>query len=197
MIQWEFWKKKCFSIRIPWASHGIPQDSHWQVHHAPINMDHQGMVGADLWISDGKKLAQLPHSYYFTTCILALKFVNKGVFFEEIQDLHFSRKRRYFGTHLHEFGEKGVIFMSSVLPQKMGFILEWKVSVLSRERGHFEPKSQCFAEKRGSFSNWRTRMGTIFSSEWGSQGNWLSECPTPIVRSLFKSSIYDAYHYNF
>ncbi len=24
---------------------------------------------------------QLPHSYYFTTCILVLKFVNKGVFF--------------------------------------------------------------------------------------------------------------------
>ncbi len=59
--------------------------------------------------------AQLPHSYYFTTCILVLKFVNKGVFFEEIQYLHFHRKRGYLGTHLHEFGEKGVIFMSSVL----------------------------------------------------------------------------------
>ncbi len=53
---------------------------------------------------------QLPHSYYFTICILVLKFANKGVFFEEIQDLHFPRKRRYFGTHLHEFGVKGVTF---------------------------------------------------------------------------------------
>ncbi len=36
--------------------------------------------------------AQVPHSYYFTTRILVLKFANKGVFFEEIQDSHFHRK---------------------------------------------------------------------------------------------------------
>ncbi len=55
-------------------------------------------------------LAQFPHSYYFTTCILVLKFMNKGVFLRKIQDSHFPRKREYFGTHLYEFGEKGVIF---------------------------------------------------------------------------------------
>ncbi len=55
-------------------------------------------------------LAHLRHSYYFTTSILVLKFANKGVFFEEIQDLHFPRKRGYFGTQLLEFGEKGVNF---------------------------------------------------------------------------------------
>ncbi len=53
---------------------------------------------------------QLPHSYYFTTRILVLKFTNKGVFFEEIQDSHFPRKRGYFSTHLREFEEKGVNF---------------------------------------------------------------------------------------
>ncbi len=53
---------------------------------------------------------QLPHSYYFPTCILVLKFANKGVFFEEMQDSHFPRKIRYFGTHFREFGEKGVNF---------------------------------------------------------------------------------------
>ncbi len=61
---------------------------------------------------------QLPHSYYFTTPILFLKFANKGVFFEEIEDSHFPRKRGYFGTHLREFGKKGLILMSSVLGEK-------------------------------------------------------------------------------
>ncbi len=98
---------------------------------------------------------QLPHSYYFTTRILVLKFANKEVFFEEIQDLHFPRKRGYFGTHLREFGEKGVNFDVQCFIAKRGVILSWKVSVL--------------LQKRGSLSNWRTRMGTTFSREWGSQ----------------------------
>ncbi len=58
-------------------------------------------------IADSVLQPQLSHSYYFTTRIIVLKFANKGVFFEEIQDSHFPRKRGYFGTHLHEFGEKG------------------------------------------------------------------------------------------
>ncbi len=60
-------------------------------------------------------LLQLPHSYYFTTHIIVLKFAIKGVFFEEIQDSHFPRKGGYFGAHFHEFGERGVILMSNVL----------------------------------------------------------------------------------
>ncbi len=78
---------------------------------------------------------------------------------EEIQDSHFSRKRGYFGTHLREFGEKGVNFDVQCFTVKKG--------------GSFGMKSQCFitktrscfAAKRGSFSNWRTRMDTTFSSE--------------------------------
>ncbi len=116
--------------------------------------------GASKWLST----SQLPHSYYFTTCILVLKFTNKGVFFEEIQDSHSPRKRGYFGTHLLEFGIKGDNFhfqcftlkkgvhlgrQLSVLPQKKGVILDWEVSVLSRKKGRFELKSQCFAAKKG------------------------------------------------
>ncbi len=60
-------------------------------------------------------VSQLPHSYYFTTHILVLKFMNKGVFYLGNQDSHFPRKRGYFGTRLLEFGEKGLILMFSVL----------------------------------------------------------------------------------
>ncbi len=64
--------------------------------------------------------SQLPHSYYFITRILVLKFVNKGVFFEEIQDWHFPRKSGYFGTDIREFGEKGVNFDVQCFNVKMG-----------------------------------------------------------------------------
>ncbi len=113
--------------------------------------------------------SQLPHSYYFTTRILVLKFVNKGVFFEEIQDFHFPRKGGILVLTSFNLLKKELILISSVLPWKRGFILDWKVRVLSRKRGRFELKSQCFDPKRGPFSNWRTRMGTTFFREWGSQ----------------------------
>ncbi len=111
-------------------------------------------------------LTQIPHSYYFTTRILVLKFVNKGVLFEEIQDSHFHRKRGYFGTQLLEFGEKGVNFdvqcftmkkwgsfrlKSQCFTSKRGLILDWKVSVLSWKRSCFELKSQVFCRKRGGY----------------------------------------------
>ncbi len=66
----------------------------------------------NLFMTNCLIIPQLPHSYYFTTYILVLKFVNKGVFFE---NSHFPRKKGYFGTHLHEFGKKGVILKSSIL----------------------------------------------------------------------------------
>ncbi len=111
---------------------------------------------------------QLPYSYYFNTCILVLKFLNKGVFFEEIQDSHFPRKikRRYFGTHLLKFREQGVNFdvqcfivkrggsfglKSQCFTTKRGFILDWKISVLSRKRGRFELKSVFCHKKGGHF----------------------------------------------
>ncbi len=75
-----------------------------------------------------------------------------------------------------------LILMSSVLPWKRGFIWAEKSVFYHKKRVHFWLKSQCFIEKKGlfwaekcvlpqkrvSFSNWRTRMGTTFSSEWGS-----------------------------
>ncbi len=79
----------------------------------PSNIAH-----ADSFMGMGK--SQLPHSYYFTIRILVLKFANKGVFFVEIQDSHFPRKRGYFGTHLHEFGVKGANFDVHCFTVKMG-----------------------------------------------------------------------------
>ncbi len=122
-------------------------------------------------------MAQLHHSYCFTTRILVLKFVNKGVFLEEIQDSYFPWKRGYFGIHLRELGEKGVTFevqcftmkrrvhlgwKVSVLLQKRGFILDWKVSVLLRKSGNFELKSQCFATKKGVIFKLENKDGYHF-----------------------------------
>ncbi len=146
-------------------------------------------------------VTQLPHSYYFTTRILVLTFVNKGIFFEEIQDSHFLRKRRYFGTHLREFGGKCVIFYVQHFTVKRGVHLGWQVRVYHKKgvhfglkspcfiakKGYFELKSQRFATKGGSFSNWRTRTGTIFSSEWGSWGvarSWLF-----LYKGCYKTSL--------
>ncbi len=42
------------------------------------------------------------------------------LYLEEIQDSHFPRKREYFGTHLHEFGEKGVNFDVQCFTVKKG-----------------------------------------------------------------------------
>ncbi len=78
---------------------------------------------------------QLPHSYYFTTRILVLKFVNKGVFFEEIPDSYIPRKRGYFGTHIREFGEKRVNYDVQCFNVKIGV--------------HFGLKSQCFILENG------------------------------------------------
>ncbi len=129
--------------------------------------------------------SQLPHSYYFTTSILVLKFANKEVFFKGIQNWLFPRKRGYFCTHLHEFGEKGVNFDAQCLLWKWGFISAEKSVFYCKKGGSFWTEKSVFyhekgvvlswkvsvlPQKRGSFSNWRTRMGTTFSSGWGSRG---------------------------
>ncbi len=93
--------------------------------------------------SSGPYYPQLPHSYHFTTCILVLKFVNKRAFSEEIQDSHFPRKRGYFGTHLCEFGEKGVNFDVQFFYRKKG--------------GSFGLKSQSFTAKRGFILGWKVK----------------------------------------
>ncbi len=95
--------------------------------------------------------AQLPHSYYFTTRILVLKFMNKGVFFLGNPGFGFPRKRGYFGTHLREFGEKGVILYVQCFTVKRWVHLGWQVSVLRQKGVHFGLKSQYFIAKKGSF----------------------------------------------
>ncbi len=147
---------------------------------------------------------QFHHSYYFTTSLLVLKFANKGVFFEEIQDSHFPNKRGYFGTHLHEFGEKGVNFdvqcftvkmgvhldwEVSVLPQKRRFILDWKVSVLLRKRGCFELKSQCLPQKGGNFQTVEQGWVPLFSvSQGAGPSPVVYSCIEPLLRGHHPSS---------
>ncbi len=109
-------------------------------------------IGRQVWYSVRDTSSQLPHSYYFITHILVLKFTNKGVFFEEIQDSHFLRKRGYFGTHLREFGEKGGNFDVQCFTMKRGGSFGLKVCVLPQKKGvHLGLKSQCFIAKRGQF----------------------------------------------
>ncbi len=95
---------------------------------------------------------QLPHSYYFTTRVLVLKFANKGVFFEEIHDSYFPRKRGYFGTYLCEFGEKGVNFDVQCFAVKMGGSFGLKSQSFIAKKGvRFGLKSLCFIAKKVSF----------------------------------------------
>ncbi len=122
--------------------------------------------GEGFWFWSVKSGPQLPHSYHLTTRILVLKFVNKRVFFKEIQDSHFPRKRGYFGTHLLwellEIGEKRVNFDVQYFTVKKGVHLGWQISVLSWKRVVLSWKVFVLLQKRGSFSNWRTWMGTTF-----------------------------------
>ncbi len=107
------------------------------------------MVGYQL-IKTVQNGAQLPHSYYFTTRILVLKFVNKRELFEEIQDLHFPRKRGYFGTHLLEFGEKEVNFdVQCFTVKKWGSFRLKSQCFISKKVVHFGLKSQCFYGEKG------------------------------------------------
>ncbi len=137
---------------------------------------------------------QLPDSYSFITCILVLKFVNKGLFVEEIQDSHFSRNGCILVLTSMNLEKKGLFFMSSVLPWK-GSSLGLKSQIFTaKKRGSFWIEKSVFyhekgvvlswkvgvlPQKRGAFSNWRTRMGTIFSSEWGSRGLHMLKAHSP------------------
>ncbi len=94
---------------------------------------------------------QLPHSYYFTTRILVVKFANKVLFLKEIQDSHFPRKVGYFGTHLRKFGEKGVNFDIQYFTMNKGVHLGWKVTVLPQTRWFILIWKVCFIMKKGWF----------------------------------------------
>ncbi len=63
--------------------------------------------------------------------------MNKGVFFEEIQDSHFLRKGGYFGTHICEFVGKGVNFDVHCFNVKMGFVLSEKSVFYRKKVGSF------------------------------------------------------------
>ncbi len=112
--------------------------------------------------------AQVPHSYYFTTRILVLKFANKGVFFEEIQDSHFHRKRGYFGIHLCKFGEKGVIFQCFSV--KRGLIWAEKSVLYYKKGGSFWSEKSVFYREKEVVLSWKVKWfaakkGVIFKME--------------------------------
>ncbi len=131
-------------------------------------------------------ISKLPHSYYFTTRILFLKFVNKGVFFEEIQDSHFPRKREYFGTHL---GDKGVIFDVQCFTVKRGIHLGWKVSVLLQKRGSVWTEKSVLSRQRGYF------WWPVFYREKGSSFRLESQCLAVKKEVIFKLEHKDGYHF--
>ncbi len=94
-----------------------------------------------------------------------------------------------------------LILMSSVLSWKRGFIWAKKSVFYSKKGGSFwTEKSVFFCEKgvilswkvsvllqkMGLFSNCITRMGTTFSSEWGSRGLNYFLILTIVLTSLFK-----------
>ncbi len=125
--------------------------------------------------------------------------IHEGVLFEEIQDSHFPRKTGVFWYSPPWILRKGGYFLCPVfyhengvhlgwkvivLPQKRGFILDWKDSVLLRKRDRFELKSQCFAAKKGVIFKLENKDGYLFSSEWGSQGvaTFLSEGMDAVIQ---------------
>ncbi len=128
--------------------------------------------------------SQLPHSYYFTRRILVLKFVNKGVFFEEIRIRIFLEKGGILVLTSMNLEKKGLFFMSSVLPWKGGFIWANKSVFYLKEGGSFWTQKSVLHRKKGVVLNWKVSVfaakkgvifklenkdGYHFSSEWGSR----------------------------
>ncbi len=103
-------------------------------------------------------LHQLSHSYYFTTPILVLNFVNKGVFFEEIQHSHFPRKMGVFWSHLRGFGEKWVNFDVQCFTGRMKVHLCWKVSVLPQKKGFILDWKSVFYHAKGVILSWKVSV---------------------------------------
>ncbi len=63
--------------------------------------------------------------------------------------MHFPRKRGSFGTHLCEFGVKGVIIDVECFILKRGFIWDDKSVFYHKKEVHFGLKSQCFILTKG------------------------------------------------
>ncbi len=77
-------------------------------------------------------MSQLPQSYYFTTRILVLKFMNKGVFLRKSRIHIFLEKEGILVLTSVNLDKKGVILMSSVLLWKWVH-LGWKVGVYRKK----------------------------------------------------------------
>ncbi len=94
---------------------------------------------------------QLPHSYYFTTRILVLKFANKGCFLRKSRIHIFLEKRDILVLNSLNLEKKGLILMSSVYCEN-GIHLGWKVCVLPPKKGgSFWTEKSVFYCEKGSF----------------------------------------------
>ncbi len=87
--------------------------------------------------------SSLTHTYYFITSILVRKLRKSRI--------RIPGKRGYFGTHLLEFGEKGVNFdVLCFTVKRCSFGL--KSQCFDTKKGvRFGLKSQCFIVKKGLF----------------------------------------------
>ncbi len=65
--------------------------------------------------------------------------------------MHFHRKGGYFGTHLPEFGEKGVNLDVQCFIVKRGFIWAEKSVFFNKKGVRFGLNSQCVIAKKGLF----------------------------------------------
>ncbi len=99
-------------------------------------------------------LFQLPHSHYFTTRILVLKFTNKGVLFEEIKDSHFPRKGGILVLISMNLEKKGANFDVQCFTVKRVFSCSFGLKsqcFTTKKWVHFELKSRCFIAKKWLF----------------------------------------------
>ncbi len=93
----------------------------------------------------------------------------RGIFFRKSRIRIFLEKVVFWYSPPWIWRKMGLILMSSVLPLRKGFILDWRISILLRKRRLFWAEKSVFCHKKGViFKVERTRMGTTFSSEWGS-----------------------------
>ncbi len=82
----------------------------------------------------------------FTTHILVLKFVNKGVFLRKSRIRIFLEKGIIFVLTTVNLEKNGLFFMSCVLSIKYGGSFRLKSQCFITKRGRFEQKSECFAK---------------------------------------------------
>ncbi len=94
--------------------------------------------------------SQLPHSYYFTTHILVLKFANKGVILRKSRIRIFLEEGGILVLTSMNLEKKGLILISSVLLWKWGFIWAEKSVFYHEKGGSFWTEKSVFYREKGA-----------------------------------------------